>query len=196
MALRWYVVRTEPGGEYLAAGELRRDGFDVLFPRAKTPHPRMGHGDVPLFPGYLFLGWDASSEGMPSLTRAAHVLGWVSFGGVVPPLPDEFVEELGRRLEAINQDGGLWRRFRRGEKVHVVSGSLQNLAEVVEEAKSPQARVRVLMEFMGRLVSAHVPWENLRSIEGERAESYWVPRRTRGRGRWINGFGSRAPTAA
>lgn len=192
MALRWYVVRTEPRGEYLAAGELCRDGFEVLFPRAKTPHPRSGHGDVPLFPGYLFLGCDANSEGMPSLARAVHVLGWVSFGGVVPSLPDEFVEELGRRLEAINREGGLWRRFRRGEKVCVVSGSLQNLAEVVEEAKSPRARVRVLMEFMGRVVSARVPWENLRSIEGESAESYRIPRRTRGRGRWIRGFGSRA----
>jgi transcription antitermination factor NusG len=130
---------------------------------------------------------------MPSLARAAHVLGWVTFGGVVPPLPDEFVEDLGRRLEALNRDGGLWKRFRRGEKVRVVSSGLQNLAEVVEEVSSPSARVRVLMEFMGRLVSAHVPWENLRSIEGEPSENYRVPRRTRGRGRWIRGFGSRAP---
>lgn len=196
MALRWYVVRTEPRGEYLAADELRRDGFEVLFPRAKAPHPRTGHGDVPLFPGYLFLRCNANGEMMPSLARAAHVLGWVRFGGVVPALPDEFVEGLGRRLEAINREGGLWRRFRRGEKVRVVSGSLQNLAEVVEAAKSPRARVRVLMEFMGRVVSAHVPWENLRSIEGELAESYRVPRRTRGRGRWIRGFGSRAAAAA
>ncbi|MFQ6029732.1 MAG: transcription termination/antitermination protein NusG, partial [Dehalococcoidia bacterium] len=138
---------------------------------------------------------DAESEGMPSLARGAHVYGWVAFGGIVPALPDDFVDQMMQRLEVINLKGGLWRRFHRGEKVRVVSGGLQNLAEVVEEAKSPHARVRVLMEFMGRAVSTHVPWENLQSIDEEPEERHRVPRRTRGRGRWITGFGSRAAVA-
>ena len=106
---------------------------------------------------------------------------------------DEVIDELRVRWESINEEGGIWRRYRQGEKVRVVYHNMETLAEVVEEAKSPQARVRVLMEFMGRLVSAHVPWENLQSIdEGEPAESYLGSRRTRGKGRWINGFGARA----
>ena len=196
MTQSWYVVRTEPRGEYLAAKELGRDGFEVLFPRAKTPHPRTGFHDVPLFPGYLFLKCAAQSEGMPSLSQAAHVWGWVSFDGVVPPVPDGFVEQLIQRLEAIDQDGGLWKRFQCGEKVRVVYGGIQNVAEVVEEAKSPQARVRVLMEFMGRVVSTQVPWENLQSIQGDAAKNDPAPRRTRGRGRWIRGFGTRAAVGA
>jgi len=193
----WYVVRTVPRGEYLAADELRRDDFEVLLPRAKTPNLRTGYGYVPLFPGYLFLRCDVKWEAMPSLTGLAHVLGWLNFGGIVAPLPDGYVEQLMQRLESLNEEGGLWRRFQPGEKVRIVGSGIENLAEVVEEAKSPQARVKVLMEFMGRLVSAHVPRENLQSIEdegmeGEGMENYWGPRRTRGKGRWVKGFGARA----
>ena len=111
---------------------------------------------------------------------------------MVPPLPEEFIDALHRRLASIDNEGGLWRRFHRGEKVRIVAGNLQELAEVLEEPKSPQARVRVLMEFMGRLVPAQVPWEYLRPAEEEHLSNKRSPRRTKGKGRWIQGFGERA----
>ena len=128
--------------------------------------------------------------------RPAHrVASWVNFGGERPWLPDEVVAELMTRLETINQEGGLGRRFRIGEKVRVVSGTVESLAEVVEEAKSPQARAKVLLHFMGRLVQAKVPWENLRPVEDLPAEKQRPARRTRGRNRWIRGFGPAAANA-
>ena len=65
MALEWRVIRTEPRAEYLAAQELGRDGFEVLFPRVKVTQPRKGHSDMPLFPGYLFLRCDADTGAWP-----------------------------------------------------------------------------------------------------------------------------------
>lgn len=192
MALKWYVARTEPRGEFLAAGELERDGFELFFPRVQTPHPRAGHSDHPLFPGYLFLRLDPESQGWPSFRPGHRILDWVSFGGEVPWLPDEVVDELRGRLERIEREGGLWRRLRAGQKVRVIDHSFANIAEVVEDAKSPQSRVKVLMEFMGRLVSAQVPCEHLWPLETGTAEMHRPPRRTRGRGRWIEGYGSRA----
>ena len=185
MGLKWYVIRTEPRGEYRAYDELGRGGFEVYFPRAKAPQMRTSNEDLPLFPGYLFLKCDASDEGMPTLSLAFHVLGWLSFGGVVPSLPDEFVDQLRSQLEDINQEGGLWRRFHSGEKVRVVSGNLETLAEVVEGSKSPRTRVKVLMEFMGQLVPTYVPVENIQSAESEPAERRQQTRRTRGKSRWI-----------
>ncbi|MCH8959166.1 MAG: succinate dehydrogenase assembly factor 2, partial [Proteobacteria bacterium] len=85
--------------------------------------------------------------------------------GVVPAVPDEVVELVAERVQAINCTGGLWTRFRRGQRVHVLSGKMEGLAEVVEEPRSPEDRVRVLLEFMGRQVPAQVPWLNLRPIE-------------------------------
>ncbi len=191
MGPSWYVLLTEPRAEYLAAAELSRGGFEIFFPRVKAAHKRAGRADEPLFPGYLFLHHDIESGGWPSFRIAHHVVGWVSFGGVIPSIPDQAITDLARRMEALNTSHGLWQRFRPGDRVRVVSGNLEGLAEVVEEAKSPQARTKVLLEFMGRLVQAQIPWQNLRSLDDSYRDRHRPPRRTRGQGRWIRGFGTR-----
>ena len=98
----------------------------------------------------------------------------------------------------MNRADGLWTQFRPGEKVLVVSGKMESLAEVLEEPKSPEARVRVLLDFMGRRVSALVPWHNLRQVQGDAADGPIGRRRrrTRGGGRWVRGFGPRAVAGA
>ena len=196
MSAAWYVIRTQSRAEYIAAAELHREGFEVFLPRIKAAGHRMGHDDAPLFPGYLFLRWEAGPEAWPSFRPAHRVLGWVAFNGEIPSLTDAMVSELRERVDAMNHEGGLWRRFQAGERVQVNSGNMHSLAEVVEDSKSPHARVKVLLNFMGRMISAQVPWETVQPIENH-SESYLedqssarprVPRRTRGKGRWVRGF--------
>ena len=189
MSFQWYVLRTEPRAEYQAAKALGRDGYEVLFPRLRVDQNRAGHEDTPLFPGYLFIRCDAHGEGWPSFRMGHRITGWVSFGGEVPSLPDESVAELMQRLELINRDGGMRRPFQTGQEVRIVSNEMDILATVVEDAKSVQAPVKVLLELMGRLVPAQVPWKILFPVEDDLSNKYRLPRRTRGRGRWIRGFG-------
>lgn len=189
MGRQWYAARTKPRAESLAATELSGDGFEIFSPWVKAPHARAGYIEAPLFPGYLFLRCDPESEGWPTFRPAHRILGWVNFEGKVPSLPDEVISELMARSEGINQQGGLWKRFQVGERVRVVSHSIDGLAEILEEAKSPQSRAKVLIEFMGRLVQAQVPWENLEAVQDKPDGSGRAPRRTRGKNRWIRGFG-------
>ena len=195
MALRWYAARTQPRAELASADQLDRDGLEVFCPRITLPNPKVGHPDTPLFPGYLFVRLDLEDTGWPNIHPAHRLLGWVNFGGEIPSVPDEVLDELRKWVEESSREGIPWRRFRPGERVQIVSHNMQGLAEVVEEAKSPTARVKVLLHFMGRLVSAHVPWENLQPAEDLPIETNRPPRRTRGGGRWIQGFGQRAVTS-
>ena len=191
----WHVVRTRSQSENLAIAALKSEGFDLFFPRVHKPRPRSRFSYVPLFPGYLFVQCRRDGHGWPSLSRIPGVFGWLHFGGTVPSVPDGVISDLAQKVEDINNQGGLWNRYKPGEKVCVVYGGTESLAEVVEEAKSPQARVRVLLEFMGRRVSAQVPYENLQpALPDELAvsEKERRHRRTRGKGRWIRGFGSGA----
>ena len=198
MKRSWYLIRTKPRCDYIAATALRRHGYELYFPQVRAPWYRSGDKEVPLFPGYLFLRYDTNEPGWPTLSMLPGILNRVRFGGVVPTVPDEVITSLEIRVDAINSEGGLWTRFRRGDRVHVVSGKMEGLAEVVEEPTSPQARVRVLLEFMGRLVPAQVPVGNLSAVDkntlthGNRGGF----RRTRGRGRWIRGVGPRALASA
>ena len=91
MGKAWYVLRTESRAEYMAANALESDGYEVYLPKVKTPTPRIGHFDVPLFPGYLFLRCDIESQGWPMFHREHRVAGWIRFDGSVSPIPDDIV---------------------------------------------------------------------------------------------------------
>jgi transcription antitermination factor NusG len=119
----------------------------------------------------------------------------VSFGEGIPTVPHEVIQELEHRLAEVNEGGGLWRNFRAGDRVKVVSKALEFLGEIVEEPKAHRSHTKVLLEFMGRKVPAQVAWENLRPMDGEIPPLNPRPRRTRGKGRWIQGNGPRMATA-
>jgi transcriptional antiterminator RfaH len=183
MSPMWYVAHTEPRAEFIAAEELELDGHDVFFPRLTDTDLRPGHNEVPLFPSYLFLRFDPGSKGWPSFSGKHRITGLVKFGNDVPCLPDSDIEAIKDLLETINKQGGAVRTFSTGEHVQVVSGVLQGFGEVIDAGKSPQARAKVLLQFMGRMLQVQVPWKNLLPIENQRRS-----RRTRGKERWIGGF--------
>lgn len=185
MSVRWYVGRTEPRAEYLAEDQLQRDGFRVYLPRVKATNLRPRNEYVPLFPGYIFLGLDQDQDEWPSLRAAHRLLGWVRFGGETPWIPDQLMTQLKHTVQEINGEGGLWRRFKVGDKVKVVSGTIEGVGEVVWEGKSHEARVQVLLEFMGRLIRAQIPREYIWHVQDEPVDQPRLTRRTRGRGRWI-----------
>ena len=198
MTSGWYLMRTRAMSEYLAAAALERNGYEFFFPRVETPKPRPGYDDMPLFPGYVFVRCNVNGRGLPSIQHMAGLLGWVQFDGVAPSVPDRVIDDLQDRLAEINSTGGHWTRFQPGQTVRVASGHLQGLAEVLEEPKTPESRIRVLLEFMGRMVPARVPWHDLQPVAGDgwNGNRRRPPRRTRGRGRWIRGFGPRSQPRA
>ena len=191
MDLRWYVARTKPLAEYAAADDLVHADLEVLAPRVRSHRPRPGRQDEPLFPGYLFVRCDLQ-EHWASIHRSPHIWGLLRFDREPCPVPDDVVAGVAERVDALNGSGGIWARFREGESVRVLSASTSALAQVVEAQKSAGARVRVLMEFMGRLVTAEVRPDKLRRVSVDDPlllRQRRAARRTRGGGRWVQGFG-------
>lgn len=188
MAAKWFVARTRPRVESIACSKLVRDGLEIFLPRVKSPYTVGKSAESLLFPGYLFIRCDPETNGWPIFRMEHQILGWLEFDGVIPALPDEDIKSLTTHINDINGEGGIWRRYQAGEIVDVVSPTVSGLAEVLEEAKSPRSRVKVLMEFMGRLVPAQIPWENIKPLEHSQHNTNDFnhrPRRTRGHGRWI-----------
>ena len=195
MGYNWYVARTEPRAEALAACELGREGYETFLPRVRNPQSGIGNSHSILFPGYLFLRFDPELGGWPFFRQSHRILGWLRFGGEVPCLPDNVVAEIKERIEQINLDGGLRQRFQPGDEVRLTSESLHCLAQVVED-KKPDTRVKVLLRFMGRLVSTQVPREDLQLIGNEPWEKQRFPRRTRGKGRRVRPLGALSASSA
>jgi len=195
MSHAWFIIRTEPRAEYAAAQQLTRDGLEVFLPRVRSPLPRFGHADTPLFPGYLFLRSGTGPGEWPTFRAAHRVVGWVRFDDFIPSIPDEEIADLRLRIDAINGSDGLWTKFKPGDTVRVVSGGFEGLAQVMEEPKSPQGRAKVLLHFMGRLVQAQVPWANMWATQSLPSVAPKAPRRTRGKKRWIKGAAAPATSS-
>ena len=97
-----------------------------------------------------------------------------------------------RRVDSLNHEGSYPTRYSVGQEVLVKSGVIESLAKIVGGVKPQQSRVKVILEFAGNLVPATVPWRNVSPVGGN--FSTRPLRRTRGRGRWIRGFGPRVST--
>ena len=195
MDLAWYVARTLPRAEYGTAKRLETRGVECFLPCAPTPSPRPGREDAPLFPGYLFVHYDLEAWGSGVLRRIPGIVGLVTFNEVVPSIPDREIQELRCRVEALTANGGLWPKYRPGDRVWVRLEPTQSLAEVVTATQGPRARVRVLLEFLGRLANVEVKAWDVWPVEDRDMLSHHPrPRRTRGRGRWTKGFGPRTET--
>ena len=122
MALQWYAAHTKPLAEYAAQSRLQGAGIEVFLPCAKTPKPRPGHWNTPLFPGYFFLRYDMEKGGLRQLRKMPQLVGMVTFQGTVPPVPDQVISDLAERVETLNAFGGVWTRYRTGERVTVSLG--------------------------------------------------------------------------
>ena len=173
-----------------------REGFRLYCPKVRVPTSVQQFRHVPLFPGYVFLRCDIRAQALPMVSRFPGVLGWVKFGGQIPKIPDEEMSALQGRVEEMHSEGGLWQKFHAGQQVKVSHGKLDALAIVLDEPSSPDARVKVLLEFMGRQVHATVPWRQLNPVPQTSDESRKGERRTRGRGRVIRRYGLGATNQA
>ena len=186
----WYVIRTVPRSEHLAATEIRELGWEVFLPCASSPDVQARRPRLPLFPGYLFVNCPLTVESQSSVSRVRHVAGWVHFEHTVMDVPDEIIRELQSRLETMNRNHGAWTQFKAGQTVYITSQLFEGLAEVADDSVSKRGRINVFLEFMGRMVATQVPWADLQSIEtGPPQSPKPSHRRTRGRGRWIRGRG-------
>lgn len=102
----------------------------------------------PLFPGYLFASFDASS-----FLRAVHyahgVRGVVRSGTEPAEVPAELLDAIRARM----RDGYVVLdppRFHPGERVEVVEGPLRGCTGIFERNLSAERRVAILLDLLGR----------------------------------------------
>ena len=185
--MQWYVVRCKPNCDRLATSSFLAKGYESFMPRVRVPAGDHKRKLVPLFPGYLFLKCDIQQRDLPEISRLPGVLGWVRFDGEAPPVPDNVIDELRGRIDVIHRSGGLWQKFKVGQMVRLAHGNLDGLATILEEPDTPEARIKVLLDFMGRQVPTVVPWHSLTALGNTASDIRAIKRsrRTRGHGRWI-----------
>lgn len=151
----WYVVQTQVYAERKAAAHLNRQGFATYLPsylKQRRHARRIQNAIAPLFPRYLFVSVDMSTQRWRCIQSTVGVSRLVCNGDEPAAVPDRIVDEL----KARHDERGLIPvdtrpRFARGDKVRVLDGVFSSCLGLFERM-SDSERVSILLDLLGRKV--------------------------------------------
>jgi transcriptional antiterminator RfaH len=158
------VAQTHPHAEAKASAHLQRQGFETYLPRylKKRRHARRTETvAAPLFPRYLFVAVDMTTQRWLSIRSTIGVTRLVCDGDRPAPVPISVFDALKHREDA----NGLIQldhkpRFSPGEKVCVLEGAFQDCLGLYEGMDSNE-RVTILLDLLGRKVRVSLQSEAL-----------------------------------
>ena len=162
---RWYVVNAQPGAETKAAQHLEWQGYRVYLPRwrKRRSHARRVEWiAAPLFPRYLFVGFDIEHTRWRAIHSTFGVSQLVCNAGLPAPVPEGIVESI-RSREAENGLIEIAPRFRKGERVIVGEGPFLDQVGLFERTDDAE-RVTILLSLLGREIKVKVPAYAVRAV--------------------------------
>ena len=152
---KWYVAQTHLHAEVKASQHLRRQGFEVYLPRylrQRRHARRVDSVAAPLFPRYLFVSIDLTTQRWYSIQSTIGVARLIRHGDMPAAVPEAIVEGLKCREDA---EGFVQLerrpRFAPGEKIRVSDGAFCDCLGLYE-AISGKDRSAILLELLGRKV--------------------------------------------
>lgn len=187
----WYLVYCLPGRETYTARSMRELlRFSVFLPEYQI-RLRGTVKSVPLFPGYLFISANLQVISKSRINSCNGVIRLVEFGGFPQAVPQSIIDTLSQRLSNLPEcDQYPFRRFNPGDPVQVKNGPLQDLEMIFVSPMRSGARVRVLLQVLGRLKEVQIDEALLEQASVKpfhlQEASLQGTRRTRGKGRRID----------
>ncbi|NOX41672.1 MAG: transcriptional activator RfaH [Alphaproteobacteria bacterium] len=151
----------------MAERNLHRQDFQTFLPLHEETKRRSGRFIStlrPLFTGYLFVAFDTANGGWRAINNTYGVTRLVSFGDQPQPVPLDLISRLMLRCDA----GGKLlppRILQPGDAVRLTSGPFAEFVATVEKI-SPDQRVWVLLDLMGRTTRVAVQAEALQVVCG------------------------------
>lgn len=149
----WYVVQTKPQEEDLVRQRLVKADFEVFLPRIKAA-VRGSRGATrirALFPAYLFMRCDFRDTNVVHMIKYTRGVRKILGGNDPVPLPDVVIDTIKERVgegDVVMQQ----MVFKKGDKVRIKNGWMEDLVGVLEKPVSAQGRVRVLLNIVNKAV--------------------------------------------
>ena len=151
----WYVAQTHLYAEVKASQHLVRQGFEVYLPRYRKQRRharRVDHVAAPLFPRYLFVSIDVTTQRWYSIQSTVGIARLIRHGDMPEPVPQSIIDGLKRREDA---DGFVQlerqARFSPGDKIRVSNGAFCDCLGLYETI-SGKDRSAILLDLLGRKV--------------------------------------------
>lgn len=162
--LQWFLAQLKPNAQRIAVRNLDRQGFATFLPQHQVTRRQSGRfveALRPLFPGYLFVGFDPASAPWRKINATSGVSRLVSFDQRPRAVPSALIDDLAARCDA---DGVLQPApvLTAGSAVEILSGPFANFVATVETI-TPDQRVWVLLDLMGQQTRVQVANNHVRA---------------------------------
>jgi transcriptional antiterminator RfaH len=150
----WFAVQLRPNMRLIAERHLTRQGFTVFAPTRFETIRRRGRLKTeakPLFPGYLFVRFDARASDWRVIASTRGVLRIVTEGRSRPsPIPQDFMTAL---LSRCDGNGLLLApdELALGDTVQILTGPFAGLVSRIDHLDQ-QERLHLLIQVLGRQV--------------------------------------------
>jgi transcriptional antiterminator RfaH len=165
----WFLVQTRPNADAIARRNLERQRFVTFQPLEQRTRVRRGRfvpERRPFFPGYLFASYPEPAAPWSVINSTYGVVRLVSFAGRPALVPETVIRSLreacdGENVIAFGED------LAEGDRVEIASGSFAGfVGEVL--SPTPNNRVLVLLDFIGRQTRVSLPATTVRPAPGSR----------------------------
>ena len=159
---RWYLIQTKPRQEARAQEHLQRQLFECYRP-VKAAEKKRGSraaADEELFPGYLFIRMDQTSDNWYPIRSTRGVARIVTFGGMPVPVKDDLIVQIRERLLAPPPKVS----FQQGEAVRITAEGF-NEVEAIFLAADGDERAVILLNLLQREQKVTLPVSSLSRME-------------------------------
>lgn len=163
---RWYCVHTKPRAELQAMDNLQRQQFECFLPRIARSVIRNGQRTrlvEPLFPRYLFLRADPTTQSLASVRSTRGAQGLVRFANQPGEVPAALIAQL--RGDCDTQDVIHYEDDTPavGDRVSVLGGAFAGLNGIYTETRG-EHRAIVLLQLLGSACTVLLPRNTLQKV--------------------------------
>lgn len=154
---RWYLIQTKPRQEGRAAEHLQRQNFECYRP-VKPGEKKRGsraQSEEELFPGYLFIRMDQTSDNWYPIRSTRGVARIVTFGGLPIPVKNELIEQIRQRLLVAPKV-----TFHEGEAVRITAEGFNDVEAIFLTADGDERAV-ILLNLLQREQKVTLPVSSL-----------------------------------
>lgn len=149
---KWYLVYTKPRQESVARTNLARQGYETYLPMMRQTRRQRGRRRTlisPMFPRYLFVHLDRTTDDWGPIRSTLGVVSVVRFGQLPAEAPDDLVTLLRSREDEEGIQTVTPAEPKAGSKVRITDGAFMG-CEGVYLARGSRERVVVLLQLCGK----------------------------------------------
>lgn len=152
---KWYLVKTKPRQERIAINNLENQNFHVY-----CPFTIINNKSQFLFPGYLFIQLDETSQNLSPIRSTKGVMNFVRFGLNLAKISDAIIELIKENENITSNKLFNLNDFKKGDKVQITEGVFKNCIAIYNSIKSDD-RVLLLLKMMGQEQSINISKKSL-----------------------------------